>query len=90
MTCCRGNEKLGRLFILPASKTPASKPSIKKNNNRKNPPYYITVKLQCREIDLGNMCLSRLEYTSKSEGEGLILQRALRIYGTDRKTESAV
>lgn len=52
--------------------------------------YYYSKTAEFREIDLGSMCLSRLEYALKSEDRGHILQRAVRIYGMDYKSESTI
>jgi len=52
--------------------------------------FYYSKTADCREIDLGSMCLSRPEYALKSEDWGHILQRAVRIYGIDCKSESAM
>ena len=59
------------IFTFPVSKTPASKPSIK-DKNKKNKRFnhiLFSKTVGCREIDLGNMCLPRLEYALKSDGE---------------------
>lgn len=50
---------------------------------------YYSKTAECWEIDLGSICLFRLEYALKSEDQGHTLQRATRIYGIDCKSESA-
>lgn len=90
LTWCRKDENKC-VFTLLVSKTIASKPSTGggRGGGERNQTQSITVKPLSAGRLIEAVCLFRLEYALKSEDQGLVLQRATRIYGIDCKSESA-